>query len=173
MLREEHHLLNTSTSIDDANSIVHQLGLSKYCTSNLRNGTKYSYRCSQYRKYPSCRYEVQAYVPDNSSTLITLTYKNAHSHEQRNITTRLPSPVRQSLNKYVTCQLTQGQIKNALSIDYPDASLPINKLTNIINYSRRRNNPDIFSVYDFNQWCPNHNYDDNSLHSTFVPYYSI
>ena len=38
---------------------------------------------------------------------------------------------------------------------------------------RRKNNPEIFSVYDFNQWCIDHKYNENSLHSTFVPYYYI
>ena len=36
-----------------------------------------------------------------------------------------------------------------------------------------KGNPEIFSVYDFKQWCINHKYDENSIHSTFVPYYYI
>ena len=31
----------------------------------------------------------------------------------------------------------------------------------------------IFSVYDFNQWCINHKYNESSLHSMFVLYYYI
>ncbi|CAF2642268.1 unnamed protein product [Rotaria sp. Silwood2] len=173
MSREEYKFLNIAKTLEEANALVQQLDVSKYRTSGLRDGTKYSYRCRFYRKYPLCRYEVQIYIPDNEFDMIKLMYKNAHCHEQRNVTGRLPSPVRESVNKYVTCQLTQGQIKNALSIDYPNIPLPINQLTSLINYTRRRNNPEIFSVYDFNQWCMNHNYDDNLLYSTFVPYYSI
>ena len=117
--------------------------------------------------------KAQIYVPDNEFAIIKLMYKNAHCHQQRNVTGCLPSPVRESVTKYVTCQLTQGQIKNALSIDYPNIPLPSNQLINLINYTRRRTNPEIFSVYDFNQWCMNHNYDDNLLYSTFVAYYPI
>ncbi|CAF4878583.1 unnamed protein product [Rotaria socialis] len=169
--REEYKVLNTAKTLDEANALVQQLDVSKYRTSDLRDGTKYSYRCRYYRKYTLRRYEVQIYVPDNEFTMIKLMYKNAHCHEQRNVTGRLHSPIRESDNKYIKCQLTQGQIKNALSIDYPNIPLPINQLTNLINYTRRRDNPEIFSVYDFNRWCMNHNYDDNLLYSTFVPYY--
>jgi hypothetical protein len=58
-------------------------------------------------------------------------------------------------------------------MDYPTVSLLTNQLSNVIAYDRRKQNPEIFSVYDFNEWCTNHKYDGNSLHSTFVPYYSI
>ncbi|CAF2046830.1 unnamed protein product [Rotaria magnacalcarata] len=51
--------------------------------------------------------------------------------------------------------------------------MPTNQLSNLTNYARQKNNPEIFSVYDFNQWCINHKYDENSIHSTFVPYYYI
>ncbi|CAF4399431.1 unnamed protein product [Rotaria sp. Silwood2] len=100
-------------------------------------------------------------------------YKNTHDHEQRRTTTRAPSPVRELVSKYVNCNLTETQIKNLLVVDCPSTSIPRNQLSNLINYTRRKNNPDIFSVYDFNQWCINHSYDENSLHSTFIPYYYI
>ncbi|CAF5197792.1 unnamed protein product, partial [Rotaria magnacalcarata] len=118
--REEYKVLNTAKTLDEANALVQQLDVSKYRTSDLRDGTKYSYRCRYYRKYTLRRYEVQIYVPDNEFTMIKLMYKNAHCHEQRNVTGRLHSPIRESDNKYIKCQLTQGQIKNALSIDYPN-----------------------------------------------------
>ena len=33
--------------------------------------------------------------------------------------------------------------------------------------------PKYFSIYDFNPWCINQSYDENSLQSTLVPYYYI
>ncbi|CAF2032534.1 unnamed protein product [Rotaria magnacalcarata] len=140
---------------------VQQLDVSNYRTSDLRDGTKYSYRCRYYREYPLCRYEVQIYVPDNEFTMIKLMYKNAYGHEQRNVTDRLPSPVRESVNKYVTCQLTQGQIKNALSIDYRNIPLPINQI-DILHwfgnwYILPSSNPTItpaiwLQMYQMQQW---------------------
>ena len=173
MLNAEYQFLNTVKTLDEANEILQQHHVSKYRTSNSSNFTKYSYRCSQYRKHPLCRYEIQVYVPDDDLTNIRLMFKNAHCHEQRNVTTRLPSPVRESVAKYVKCNLTQGRIKDLLNIDYPNYSLPTSQLSNLISYARRQKNPEIFSVYDFIQWCNNHQYNDNLLHSTFVPYFRI
>ena len=86
-----------------------------------------------------------------------------------------------------TCSLTLQDLSKILLV-YPKiprsclqdvslgdatASIPTNQLSNLINYARRKSNLEIFSVYDFNQWCINHKYNENSLHSTFVPYYYI
>ena len=100
-------------------------------------------------------------------------FKNAYDHAKRNTRSRLPSPIRKSIGKYVKCNLSQGQIKAALSRHYPTASLPAHQILNSITYARRKNNPKIISIFDFSRWCMNHKYDHNLLHSTFVPYYSI
>ena len=75
MSREEYKFLNAAKTLDEANALVQQLNISKYRTSDLRDGTKYSYRCRFYRKYPLCRYEIQIYVPDNEFVIIKLMYK--------------------------------------------------------------------------------------------------
>ena len=173
MSKEEYQLLNVVETFDEANRILQQHEVSKYRTSNLSNCTKYSYRCKQYRKYPFCRYEIQAFIPDNNPSTIKIMFKNAHDHVKRNTTSRLPSPIRESVGKYAKCNLSQGQIKAALSLHYPSASLPAHQILNSITYARRKNNPEIISIYDFSRWCMSHKYDDNFLHSTFAPYYSM
>ena len=100
-------------------------------------------------------------------------YKGTHGHEQRNTTTRASSPVREYVSKYVNFNLTETQIKSLLKIDCPTASISPNQLSNLINYARRKANPEILSVPDFNQRCINHAYDVDSLRSTFVPCYYI
>ena len=70
MPKEEYQLLNVVKTLDEANTILQQHGVSKYRTSNLSNCTKYLYRCKQYRKYPFCRYEIQAFIPDNNPSTI-------------------------------------------------------------------------------------------------------
>ena len=100
-------------------------------------------------------------------------YKGTHDHEQRNTTTRASSPVREYVSKYVNSNLTETQIKSLLKIDCLTASISPNQLSNLINYARRKANPEILSVHDFNQWCINHAYDVDSLHSTFVSCYYI
>jgi len=173
MSKEEYHLLNIVSSLGEAEALLKSNGVSKYRTSNLSDCVKYSYRCSQYRKYPTCRYEIQVYVHENNPSTIKIMFKNSHDHTQRNATTRLPSPVRDSIEKYVKCNLHQGQIKAALSLDYPAMLLSADQIINGVSYARRKQRPEVISIYDFNEWCSNHKYDVNSLHSTYVPYYSI
>ncbi|CAF1446662.1 unnamed protein product, partial [Didymodactylos carnosus] len=77
----------------------------------------------------------------------------------------------------VTAIVQQHQVskfrKSALSIDHANIPLPSSQLSNIISYNRRKNNPEIFSVYDLRKWCNDHKDGGDSSHSTFVPYYSI
>ena len=91
MSNGKYQLLNVVKTLDEVNAIVQQHQVSKYRTSNLSNSTKYSYRCSQYRKYPLCRYEIQVYITDDNSTNFTIMFKHAHCHEQHNHTSRLLS----------------------------------------------------------------------------------
>ncbi|CAF5150168.1 unnamed protein product, partial [Rotaria magnacalcarata] len=71
-----------------------------------------------------CQYEIQISVPSTNSTPINLTFKNARCHEHRNTTSRLSSPIRTSVEKYVKYNLTQSHAKTILSMDYPNVSLP-------------------------------------------------
>ena len=100
-------------------------------------------------------------------------HKGTHDHEQRNTTTRASSSAREYVSKYMDSNLTETQIKSLLKIDCPTASISPNQSSNLINYPRRKANPEILSVHDFNQWCINRVYDVDSLHATFVPCYYI
>ncbi|CAF1509547.1 unnamed protein product, partial [Didymodactylos carnosus] len=50
-------------------------------------------------------------VPDDDPKSITVMFKDAHNHDDRNQTSRVPSPVRQSVSKYVGIGLTEAQIR--------------------------------------------------------------
>jgi len=67
MSNEEYQILKIVHTLDEVNQIVKEHDVSKYRTSNLKNVTKYSHRCSHYRKYSLCRYEIQAYILDDNS----------------------------------------------------------------------------------------------------------
>ncbi|CAF1102071.1 unnamed protein product [Didymodactylos carnosus] len=144
MSNNEWQVLNVVKTLDEVTALVQQHQVSKFRTSNLKTSTKYSYRCSQYRKYPLCRYDIHVNILDNNPDDIKILSKNVHSHQQHNTTTRLPSSVRESVAKYVKCDLTQTQMKSALSIDHSNIPLPSSQLSNIIRYNRRKNNPEIF-----------------------------
>ena len=54
---------------------------------------------------------MKAVVNDDDQDAIIVMSRNIHSHEIRNETTRLPSPVRESVSKYVNAGLSQPQIR--------------------------------------------------------------
>ena len=58
-------------------------------------------------------------------------------------------------------------------MDYATLSLSDDQIINGITYARRKNKLEMMSINNFNQWCSAHKYDDNLLHSTYVPYYCI
>ncbi|CAF2641136.1 unnamed protein product [Rotaria sp. Silwood2] len=94
-------LLSIVHSLDEVKVVAKSNGVCQYRINNLKNSTKYSFKCCQYRKYPLCNYELKATVPDDDPNSITVMFRNTHNHEYRAETTRLPSPVRQSVSKYV------------------------------------------------------------------------
>jgi len=133
--------------------------------NNLPNSTKYSFKCGQYRKYALCNYELKATVPDDGPNSITIMFGNTHNHEYRNETSRLPSPVRQSVSKYVEVGLTKTQIRSSLLFDHPNIPVLSTKLKSLVQTERRKNRPKIFSVFDFRQRC-NDRQDGSVPHST-------
>ncbi|CAF0818891.1 unnamed protein product [Rotaria sordida] len=165
-------LLCVVNSIDDATAVAKSLNVCQYRTNNLKDHTKYSFICSQYRKNSSCNYELKTVVPDDDPNSITVMFKNTHNHSNRSQTSRLPSPLRQSVSKYVRAGLTEPQICSSLAIDHPTIPVSSSKLTSLVQTERRKDRPEIFSVYDFRKWC-NDYLDGTVPYSTFVPFYFI
>ncbi|CAF4673697.1 unnamed protein product, partial [Didymodactylos carnosus] len=91
------------------------------------------------------------------SVIIMSRDEHEHEQEERNPTTRLPSPIRKSVSKYVKCGLSQTQIKSSLVQDHPNAPITETKLINLVSYERRKDRPEIFSVFDLQNWCNEHN----------------
>ena len=70
-------------------------------------------------------------------------YKNAHGHKQRNTKTGTASPVPELVSKYVKCNLTNTQISDLLSVNYPTASMATNQLSTLINCARQKASSEI------------------------------
>ena len=118
---------------------------------------------------PYAFYELKATVPDGDLNLITIMFRNTHNHEYLAETSRLPSPVRQSVSKYVHIGLTETQICSSLQHEHPSLSIPSTKLTSLVQSERQRSHPKIFSVFDLREWCNDHQ-DGTVPLSTFVPF---
>jgi hypothetical protein len=146
------NLLCVVHSLDEVKTVAKSNGVCQCRINNLVNSTKYSFKCSQYRKYALCNYELKATVPDDDPNLITIMSRNNHNHEYRSETSRLPSSVRDSVSKYVEIRLTKPQIHSSLLFDHPNTPVPSTKLTALIQTERRKNHPKIFSIFDFRQW---------------------
>ncbi len=99
-------------------------------------------------------------------------FRNAHNHEYRAESTRLPSPIRQTVSKYVHVGLTESQIRAAVLIEHQNTQVPSTQLTSLVKFERRKNRPEIFSVFDFRKWCDEHQH-GNVPHATIVPFYFI
>ncbi len=106
-------------------------------------------KCSEYRNYPLCFYELKAIVADDNPNSMAMMFKNTHNHENHNETSRLPSLVKQPVSKYVTAGLSQPQIHSIIAIKYPSVPISPVKLTSLVQANRRKNHPTIFSIYDF------------------------
>ena len=111
-------------------------------------------------------------VPDDDRNLITIMFRNTHNHEYRAEISRLPSPVRQSVSKYVHVGLTESQIRSSLQHEHPSLSISSIKLTSLVQSERRKNCPKIFSVFDLREWCNDHQ-DGTAPFSIFVSFYFI
>jgi hypothetical protein len=174
MSTKEWTLIHTAQSYDEAKDFAKsRFNVCQYRRSDLNNHTKYSFKCSEYRKYPLCSFEIKIIVPDNDMDHVTIMSRNLHEHEEneRNPTTRLPSPIRKTVSDHVKCGLSQSQIKASLIINYPQHSINQDKLHNLVVYERRKDRPEIFSIYDLQNWCNEHK-EAKELHSTFVPFYN-
>ncbi|CAF2043853.1 unnamed protein product [Rotaria magnacalcarata] len=85
--------------------------------SDVNDQTKFSFKCSEYRKYALCYFQIKIIVSDSNMNSITIMFKNEHEQYERNSTTRLPSPICESISNYVKCGLSQPQIKASLIIN--------------------------------------------------------
>jgi hypothetical protein len=62
MLTSNWVLLITVHSLDKVTALAKTHGVSRNRINNLKNSTKYSFKCREYRKYPICNYELTAIV---------------------------------------------------------------------------------------------------------------
>ncbi|CAF0894013.1 unnamed protein product [Rotaria sordida] len=90
---------------------------------------------------------------------VAIISRNLHEHEdnERNPTTRLPSPIRKTISNHVKCGLSQSQTKASLITNYPQHSINQDKLHNLIVYEQRKDRPKIFSIHDLQNYSTDAN----------------
>jgi hypothetical protein len=142
-------------------------------TEETANGKKIIYRCSKYRKYPECDYQVK--VVSNYDGEITVSTSNSHNHDHRASTTRAPSPVRDIIKNAAAAGLTQSQTRRSIENQYKGV-VSHSQLSSLLNYHRPLAIPDVYSIDDFRSWCHQHSAlltDPMSIHEPFVAKFYI
>ncbi|CAF1047790.1 unnamed protein product [Didymodactylos carnosus] len=86
-----------------------------------------------------------------SNNKFTVFKSESHNHDQRNDTTRLKSPILDSVHQMSNKGMTQTQIRKVVSVIHPSLTVRT-KIKNIVQYSRLKTRKD-------------------KLHDVFVPYY--
>ena len=122
-------------------------------TEGIEAGEKVIYRCSKYRKYPECDFQVKAIFSDAGG--ITVSTSNAHNHAHRVSTTRAPSPVREIVINAAAAGLSQIQTRRAVQHRYQGV-VSRTQLASLLNYHRSLTVPDVYTVDDFRSWCHGH-----------------
>ncbi|CAF3926247.1 unnamed protein product [Rotaria sordida] len=152
MSRRTWHECLSSTSENDIVSFIKENNVSTYRTEHFQVGKTITYRCTEYRKHPLCRFQLKSRESNNKFTLFR---SESHDHSQRNDITRLKSPVRDIVRQMSDKGMTQTQIRKTVS------------------YSRLKTRKNIISIDDLQKWCNQYLNCPSSdkLHDIFVPYY--
>ena len=81
MSNQEWQQLLTAKSYDEAAQLVKlQFNVCQYRRSDLKNRTKYLFKCNKYRKYPLCSYEIEIPVPDDDPSSVKIMSRNTDQH---------------------------------------------------------------------------------------------
>ena len=107
MSKQEWQLLLTVKSYEEAIVLVKsQFNVCRYRRSDLKNRTKYSFKCNEYRKYPLYSYEIQIIVPDYDPSSVTIMSRNTHEHHQKERHDYLHPYDKQYLNTFIVVYLS-------------------------------------------------------------------
>ncbi|CAF1565907.1 unnamed protein product, partial [Didymodactylos carnosus] len=107
-----------------------------------------------------------------SNNKFTLFKSESHNRVQRNDTTRLKSPIRDTVRQMSDKDMTQTQIRKAVSVIHPSLTVGT-KIKNIVQYSRLKTRKSIISIDNLQIWCNQYLNcpSPDKLHDAFVPYY--
>jgi hypothetical protein len=173
MARRMWNLVEEYLNEDDIRLYLMQNNVSVKRTAETKTGKTITYRCSKYRKYPKCDFQIKTILNDDGKTSIWTS--NAHSHDCRCPTTRAASPIRDIVKNAAAAGLTPGQTRRAVQNQCDDRVSDL-KLYNLLKYHRSTMMPDVHSVDDFRSWCSKHSTtipDQASLHEPFVPKFYV
>ncbi|CAF1469288.1 unnamed protein product, partial [Didymodactylos carnosus] len=172
MSRRLWHECSTCTTENDLKVFVREKNVCTNRTEGLfTSGVSITYKCSEYRKYPQCPYQLKAKQLDGKFTPFE---SELHDHSQRQENNRLKSPIRTAVQEMTHTGLTQGQIRKAVSGLHPNLTIDT-KIKNVVQYTRQQTRTQIISVDDLQLWCKERINcpPADQLHQDFAPFYEV
>ncbi|CAF1273625.1 unnamed protein product [Rotaria sordida] len=119
---------------NELESYIVQNAVSMKRTEEIEAGKKVIYRCSKYRKYAECDFQVKViFSGDGGITILT---SNEHNHAYRASTTRAPSLVSEIVINSVAAGLSRIQMCRATEHQYKGV-VSHSQLCNLLNYADR------------------------------------
>jgi hypothetical protein len=118
---------------DDLISSAKWHNVSVYRKENFKNYESITFKCSQYRRFTKCQYQLKAKVYHDGHYQIF--YSEQHEHEPLE-NTSLPIEIRALVRDLALKGLTIAQIKKTMEVLHPDISIDT-KIRNIVQYEQR------------------------------------
>ncbi|CAF4881795.1 unnamed protein product [Rotaria sp. Silwood1] len=173
MVKRTWNFVDKFSSEDELQSYIVQNTVSIKRTEEIEAGKKVIYRCSKYRKYPECDFQVKVIFSHDGG--VTVSTSNEHDHAHRAATPRAPSPVREIVKNSVAAGLSCIQTRRAIEHQY-QGGVSRSQLCSLLNYHRSLAVPDIHFVDDFRSWCHQHSalaVGPTAIHEPFVAKFYI
>ncbi|CAF1484115.1 unnamed protein product, partial [Didymodactylos carnosus] len=155
MLRRTWNEVLLCDNESDLSDFIKDQQVCVYRKETFNTGTSITYKCSQYKKYPLCQFQLKA---KESSDGYQVYSSEAHNHHTRAQTSRLPSPVRHNIVLMTDTGLTARQIQKAVTVFNPQLSNDIIKIRNVARIHRQKNRCSIKFIEDLQTWCSSRNH---------------
>ncbi|CAF1038822.1 unnamed protein product [Didymodactylos carnosus] len=117
----------------------------EFCSQQTSSGLKLLYRCSSYKKYPDCDFQIQATIDDFKQ--ISVNTSKQHNHDARAASSRVPSHRGEIVKKSVVAKLTKSQARLTIQNEHSE-TVPSSQFTSLLLLHRSLSRPAIYSVDD-------------------------
>ncbi|CAF1247865.1 unnamed protein product [Rotaria sp. Silwood1] len=144
----------TIVSENDLMSLTKSHNVSVYRRENFKNYESITYRCSQYRTFTKCQYQLKAKIYHDGTYQIF--YSQHHEHELLE-DTRLPTDIRSNIR------------------DLAMKGLTINQIQKMMEYEKKNIRSSITFIDDLKAWCSSRaSYPHpDKIHQPFVPFFEV
>ncbi len=136
---------------NDLLSLAKCHNVSVYRKEHFKNYDTITFRCSQYRRFTKCQYQVKAKVFHDGIYQVLSSEHHEHESLENSI---VPVEIRSIIRDLALNGLSVGQIRKTMEVLHPDISIG-KKIQHIVEYEKKKNRADITFIDDLKEWCSN------------------